>query len=580
MSFFKSSQHSLVINEALQKLVPDVKKVLLFSFFTNLLVLAPTWYMLEVYDRVVNSQNHGTLMMLTIAVIFFYVLLEALEYIRSKIMFNASLRFDQELNERVFNTIFQAKLKQMPGGTPQSFADLKTIKEAIASPAIMAIIDMPFALMSLILIFAINSTMGWFSVGGAILLGIITAFNQHLIQPPLNEANRFAIAAQNYANSVIKNAQVIEAMGMLRKVHSKWADRQNKFLMMQGTASDFAGINSSLTKFIQTLQGSLLLGLGAWLALKGEIDMGGSTMIIASILGGRVLSPIVSFVTYWRTIANTKDAIDRLNNFFQAFPEPQITMDLPPPLGNLSVEGAVVVPPNGKIPVLKGISFTLPAGQSIALVGPSASGKTTLARLVTGVWPAINGKVRLDGSDIYQWKKSQLGPYVGYLPQDVELFDGTIAENIARFGDIDIPKVQTAANIVGLDDFIKSLKDGFDTQIGVDGSFFSGGQRQRIALARAIYGMPKFVVLDEPNSSLDEAGDLALIRALQFVKSHGTTLIIVTHRMQILSLVDYIMVLTEGQIKAYGPRDKILEALNQNAQAGSSTPKASSGGAS
>ena len=580
MSFFKSSQHSLVINEALQKLVPDVKKVLLFSFFTNLLVLAPTWYMLEVYDRVVNSQNHGTLMMLTIAVIFFYVLLEALEYIRSKIMFNASLRFDQELNERVFNTIFQAKLKQMPGGTPQSFADLKTIKEAIASPAIMAIIDMPFALMSLILIFAINSTMGWFSVGGAILLGIITAFNQHLIQPPLNEANRFAIAAQNYANSVIKNAQVIEAMGMLRKVHSKWADRQNKFLMMQGTASDFAGINSSLTKFIQTLQGSLLLGLGAWLALKGEIDMGGSTMIIASILGGRVLSPIVSFVTYWRTIANTKDAIDRLNNFFQAFPEPQITMDLPPPLGNLSVEGAVVVPPNGKIPVLKGISFTLPAGQSIALVGPSASGKTTLARLVTGVWPAINGKVRLDGSDIYQWKKSQLGPYVGYLPQDVELFDGTIAENIARFGDIDIPKVQTAANIVGLDDFIKSLKDGIDTQIGVDGSFFSGGQRQRIALARAIYGMPKFVVLDEPNSSLDEAGDLALIRALQYVKSHGTTLIIVTHRMQILSLVDYIMVLTEGQIKAYGPRDQVLEALNQNAQAGSSTPKVSNGGAS
>ena len=580
MSIFKSSQQSLVINETLEKLVPDVKKVLLFSFFTNLLVLAPTWYMLEVYDRVINSQNYGTLMMLTIAVIFFYVLLEALEFIRSKIMFNASLRFDQELNERVFNTIFQAKLKQMPGGTPQSFADLKTIQEAIASPAIMAIIDMPFALMSLILIFAINSTMGWFSVGGAILLGIITAFNQHLIQPPLNEANRFAIAAQNYANSVIKNAQVIEAMGMLRKVHSKWADRQNKFLMMQGTASDFAGINSSLTKFIQTLQGSLLLGLGAWLALKGEIDMGGSTMIIASILGGRVLSPIVSFVTYWRTIANTKDAIDRLNNFFQAFPEPQITMDLPPPLGNLSVEGAVVVPPNGKIPVLKGISFTLPAGQSIALVGPSASGKTTLARLVTGVWPAINGKVRLDGSDIYQWKKSQLGPYVGYLPQDVELFDGTIAENIARFGDIDISKVQSAANIVGLDDFIKSLKDGFDTQIGVDGSFFSGGQRQRIALARAIYGMPKFVVLDEPNSSLDEAGDLALIRALQFVKSHGTTLIIVTHRMQILSLVDYIMVLTEGQIKAYGPRDKILEALNQNAQAGSSTPKASSGGAS
>jgi len=237
-------------------------------------------------------------------------------------------------------------------------------------------------------------------------------------------------------------------------------------------------------------------------------------------------------------------------------------MPLPPPLGNLSVEAAVAAPPNSQVAILKGITFRLPAGQSLAVVGPSASGKTTLARLITGIWPAANGKVRLDGADIYQWKKNDLGPYVGYLPQDVELFDGTLAENIARFGEVDMEKVRAAAEVVGLDALIDSLKDGYATQVGDEGSFLSGGQRQRVALARAIYGMPKFVVLDEPNSSLDEAGDVALLNALQTIKANGTTLIVITHRPQILSVIDHMMVLTEGQIKAFGPRDEVLASLN------------------
>jgi ATP-binding cassette subfamily C exporter for protease/lipase len=477
-------------------------------------------------------------------------------------MFEASMQFDRTLNERVFNGIFQAKLRQIPGGTAQAFSDLKTIQDALASPALMAIMDMPFALLTLIIIFAINTTMGWFSVAGAILLGVIALINQRRVQPPLNEANRHAISAQNYASGVIRNAQVIEAMGMLSRVHAKWIARQNKFLSLQGVASDQAGVNSALSKLIQTLQGSLLLGLGCWLTLKGELAMGGSMMIVGSTLGGRVLVPLITFVANWRVIANASDAINRLDNFLKAFPEPKDSMALPPPLGNLSVEGAVAAPPNSQVAILKGITFRLPAGQSLAVVGPSASGKTTLARLLTGIWPAANGKVRLDGADIYQWKKNELGPYVGYLPQDVELFDGTLAENIARFGEVDMEKVRAAANVVGLDSLIDSLKDGYATQVGDEGSFLSGGQRQRVALARAIYGMPKFVVLDEPNSSLDEAGDVALLNALQTIKAQGTTLIVITHRPQILSVIDHMMVLTEGQIKAFGPRDEVLASLN------------------
>ena len=285
-------------------------------------------------------------------------------------------------------------------------------------------------------------------------------------------------------------------------------------------------------------------------------------MIVGSTLGGRVLAPLITFVGNWRVIANARDAINRLDNFLNAFPEPKDSMALPPPLGNLSVEGAVAAPPNSQVAILKGITFRLPAGQSLAVVGPSASGKTTLARLITGIWPAANGKVRLDGADIYQWKKNELGPHVGYLPQDVELFDGTLAENIARFGEVDMEKVHAAANVVGLDALINSLKDGYATQVGDEGSFLSGGQRQRVALARAIYGMPKFVVLDEPNSSLDEAGDVALLNALQYIKSQGTTLIVITHRPHILSVIDNMLVLTEGQIKAYGPRDEVLASLN------------------
>jgi ATP-binding cassette subfamily C exporter for protease/lipase len=561
MSSIKSAEQPSILKTAIQPQLKDISQAVIFSFFVNLLVLAPSWYMLEVYDRVINSQSLRTLLMLTILVVVLYALLEMLEWVRSGIMQKAAKQFDAALRERVFNSVFQAKLRQLAGGSTQALADLKVIQDAIASPALMALIDLPFALLTLLLIFWINTTLGWFAVFGALILGIIASVNQLRVQPPLVKANLHAIEAQSYANGAIRNAQVIESMGMLSRIQEKWMKKQHAFLHMQALASDRAGLNSSISKFTQILQGSLLLGLGCWLTLKGELSMGGSMMIIASILGGRVLAPLLVIVMHWRVVMDAQDAIKRLDNFLKAFPETKQSMPLPPPIGLLSVEGLVASPPNSQHAILKGITFTLAAGQSLGIVGPSASGKSTLARLITGIWPALNGSVRLDGVDIFAWDKNELGPFVGYLPQNVELFDGTLAENIARFGDVDMVKVADAAKIVGLDNFALGLKDGYESQLGDEGAFLSGGQRQRVALARAIYGMPKFIVLDEPNSSLDEEGDAALLRTLQYIKSKGSTLIIITHRVQVMSVIDSILLLVDGKIKALGPRDEVLKSL-------------------
>lgn len=563
MGLIKSTEQLSFIKIAIEPQLKYISQTIFFSFFVNILVLAPSWFMLEVYDRVVNSQSHRTLLMLTLLVVFLYALLEMLEWVRAGIMQKAAQQFDASMRERVFNNVFQAKLRHLPGASTEALIDIKIIQDAIASPALMALIDLPFALLTLPLIFWINASLGWFAVFGALVLGIIATVNQFRVQPSLVKANLHANAAQNYANSVIRNAQVIESMGMLGRIQEKWIKKQLAFLNMQASASDRAGLNSSFSKFTQTMQGSLILGLGCWLTLRGELSMDGSMMIIASILGGRVLAPLVVIVTHWRVVMGAQEAIERLDYFLKLLPEAKQSMPLPPPIGLLSVEGLFASPPNSQNAILKGITFKLAAGQSLGIVGPSASGKSTLARLITGIWPALKGTVRLDGVDIYAWEKNELGPYVGYLPQNVELFDGTLAENIARFGDVDMAKVADAAKIVGLDNFVLGLKDGYETQLGDDGAFLSGGQRQRVALARAIYGMPKFIVLDEPDSSLDEEGDAALLSTIQHIKSKGSTLVIITHRVHVVSVIDSMLILVDGKIQALGPRDEVLKSLTK-----------------
>ncbi len=557
------------LREALASLFPFLKHTFYFSIVVNVLVLAPSAYMMEVYDRVVNSRSHETLLMLTILVVGIYLLLEALEWVRRQVMHDAGMELDKELRGQVFSAIFTARLQNIPAAGAQALRDLKIIREFLPSQALLAVVDTPLALLVLVLLFLMAPALGWFAVAGALVQFGIGVFNERRIREPLLVANRSAIGAQSYADGVIRNAQVIESMGMLDHIQKRWMGRQQEFLMNQAEASDHAGTNSALSKLVQSLLSSLLLGMGCWLTLKGEIH--GSGMIVASILGGKVLAPLVQIIGSWRQVEGALESYNRLEGMLRELPLPVKGMALPAPTGMLSVEGVIAGAPRSPVQILKGISFRVAPGGSLAIVGPSASGKTTLARLLVGIWPAMQGKVRLDGNDIYQWDKEELGQHIGYLPQNVELFEGTIAENVARFGEHDPEKVSEACRMVGLDGLIGQLPMGYETQIGDDGSFLSGGERQRVALARAVYDMPKFVVLDEPNASLDEAGDAALLNAVRLLRAKGSTVVVITHRLNILGAIEHMLVLVDGQVQRFGTCKEVMEAL-QSPPAGQQPP--------
>ena len=542
--------------------MPIYRKAIGFSLVTSLLVLAPTLFMLEVYDRVVNSRSEATLISLLICLIGIYIVMEVIEMLRSRLLVQAGWRIDIALRERLHDATFLASLRH-GASTLQSFNDLRTLREFMSSPAVTAVMDAPSSVIFLILVTIISPWLGLVALLGAVVQVLIGVSTERKTMPVLTEANQAAIHAQNYASGVLRNAQVIAAMGMRTSIYEPWIARQRKFLTLQAIASDTAGSNSAVSKFIQTMQGSLILGLSCWLTLKGMLMGGGGMMIVASTLGGRVLSPLVQLIGQWRLVINARDAYHRLDNFLNILPPEQEHMALPAPQGRLSVEGVVAAAPGSNLPIIKGVSFALQPGETLMVIGPSAAGKTTLARLLMGIWPAASGKVRLDGADLHAWDKAELGPHLGYLPQTVELFDGTLAENIARFGDIDKEQVSKATELVGLTSMVQALPNGFETRIGEEGAILSGGQRQRVGLARAIYGDPNFVLLDEPNSSLDEAGEEALMNTLMSLKARKCTTIVITHRTSVLPAADKILLLRDGQVAAFGPRDEVIAALRQ-----------------
>jgi ATP-binding cassette subfamily C exporter for protease/lipase len=390
------------------------------------------------------------------------------------------------------------------------------------------------------------------------------------VQPHLAAANRAAIEAQMFAGSSVRNALVIESMGMLEHIHSRWLKRQRLFLGAQATASDHAAGLAATARSIQLLQGSVLLGLACWLLLAGEFPGGGGMMIVASVIGGIALRPLVQAIAHWKQFVAARDAFQRLDALLTQMPARPPQMPLPAPQGQLSVEAVTVGAPTGggalPLPILRNVSFAIPKGECLGVIGPSASGKTTLARLLTGVWPAQSGNVRLDGVDVYSWNKAELGPHVGYLPEQVELFEGTLADNITRFGGVDQQKLEEAVRLVGLESWVAELPQAYDTQIGDEGTTLSAGQRQRVGLARAIYGNPCFVVLDEPNSNLDEQGENVLLELLRELKRRAVTCVIITHRVNVLSVVDSILVLRDGVVQGLGKRDEVLAALSAAAK--------------
>lgn len=535
-----------------------------FSAVINLLMLLPSVYMIQVYDRVLHSRNETTLLMLTVITVALFMVMAALELVRSQTLIRVGNHLDMSLNHRVFTAAFEQNLRKSSGNAAQSIHDLTTLRQFLTGNGLFAFFDAPWAPIYLVVCFLFHWQLGVFVLVGMLILVFMTYLTEKLTKEPLAEANRAAIAAGNYANNNLRNAEVIESMGMLPALRDRWFRFQGRLLEKQTEASDKAARINAVTKFIRISMQSTVLGLGAILVLENQIS--GGMMIATSILMGRALQPVELAIGTWKQLISARAAYQRLEELLETYPARGSQMSLPRPKGQIGVENVIAVPPGAPAAVLKGLTFAINPGEVVGVVGPSASGKSTLARVLVGIWPTQAGKVRLDGADVFQWNKDELGPHIGYLPQDIELFQGSIAENIARFGEIDSDKVIDAAKRAGVHDMILRLPQGYETMLGEGGGSLSGGQKQRIGLARAMYGNPAIIVLDEPNSNLDDIGEQALVRAIAGLKAAGTTVILITHRTSIINSVDKLLVLRDGTISFFGPRDQVLQALAQAAQ--------------
>jgi ATP-binding cassette, subfamily C, bacterial exporter for protease/lipase len=531
-----------------------------FSFAVNLLLLTPAIYMLQMYDRVLTSRNEGTLLVLTLLMLGLLLLESALEFVRSRVLVRAGAAVDLKIDGRVFDAAFARTMSGQDSRTGQALGDLASLRQFLTGKGLFAFFDAPWTPLYLLVIFLLHPWLGLFGALSALTLFLLAWLNERATGKLLAQSNQLATSAQQYAVTSLRNAEVIDAMGMLGGLRQRWFARQSAFLAMHGEASDRAAWIGGASRFFRLALQSGILGLGAFLVLQGQLTAGG--MIAASILLGRALAPVDLAIATWRNFVSAREAYARTNTLLAAFPEPRYTVALPRPRGAVSVENLLLAAPGSRDPILKGISFSVPAGSLVAVVGASASGKSSLARALVGIWRPLTGAVRLDNAEVSSWDRAQLGPWLGYLPQDVELFEGSVAENIARFGDIDSDRVVDAARRAGVHDMILRLTKGYETQIGVGGLVLSGGQRQRIGLARALYGDPALVVLDEPNASLDEAGDTALLAALRSMKEEKRTVFVMSHRINVLEAVDAVLVLANGKIKAFGPRQEIMSAVH------------------
>ena len=540
------------------------RSVAAFSAIINVLMIVPSLYMLQVYDRVLSSRNETTLLMLTLMVLGAYLFMNALELLRSFVLIRVGAQLDMRLNKRVYAAAFQQNLKRQGGNAGQALTDLTTIRQFLTGHSLFAFFDAPWFPIYLGVIFLFDWTLGVFALVGVAILVTLAWVNETVSRKPLSEANTMAVTAGNLATNNLRNAEVIEAMGMLPHLMARWFKLHSRFLSLQAQASEKAGMVTAGSKFVRVSLQSLILGLGALLVLENHISPG--MMIVGSILMGRALAPVDQLIGVWKGWSATRSAYTRLSELLAHNPVRAERMALPKPKGNVAAEGITAVPPGANMPALRNLSFSLPAGEALGVIGASGSGKSTLARVLVGIWPAAVGHMRLDGSDVYQWNKAELGPHVGYLPQDVELFGGTIGENIARFGEVDAEKVIQAAQRAGVHELIQHFPQGYDTPLGEGGAGLSGGQKQRIGLARAMYGDPSMVVLDEPNSNLDEVGEQALVRAIADLRQRGKTLILITHRANIIGTTQKLLVLKDGAPQIFGPTAQVLAELAKSTQ--------------
>ncbi len=536
----------------------------LFSLLANLLMLSPTLYMLQVYDRVLLSQSELTLLFLTLIIIVFFAVMAFAEWLRSRLLVRAGMKLDQELNTRIFNASFEAYLRRSQQNPTEAFTNLTNLRQFLTGNGIIAFFDAPWTPIYILVTFMLHPLLGCLSIlfaGIQLWLAFWAHRNSH---DAMNAQTQAESKSRAYLQSKLKNAEPVEAMGMLKNLRARWLRLHQEQQQKIEEVSNRQHRQQAIVKFIRYSMQSLTLGAAALLVVQGELT--GGAMIAANVLMSRALQPLDLIVGSWRGLIQAKEAFEGLESILKTYPEQDRSAQYPVPKGNVTLKKLIAYKADKESQILKNLNADFKAGQVTAIIGPSGSGKSTLARCLVGIWPDTGGSVLLDKTPIEHWDRIQLGPNIGYLPQDIELFDGTVAENIARFYEVDSDLVIEAAKKAGIHEMILRFPKGYDTPIGDGGSQLSGGQRQRLGLARAMYGNPQLIVLDEPNANLDDLGERALVAAIQDLKSRGKTVFLITHRLNILGVADHLLVMRDGKIDHYGLRDDVLGELQKKAQ--------------
>ncbi|SDA21055.1 ATP-binding cassette, subfamily C [Methylobacterium sp. UNC378MF] len=543
----------------LRALRPVLATVVIFGLFINLLLFVAPLYMLQIYDRVIPSRSETTLIGITVIAAFGLAVYTILDMLRSRLLVRGGVIFDREIANPIFDAAHRGVLLRPGARHETALRDVDVLREFLTGSGMLAFCDLPWIPIFLLACFVLHPWFGWMAlVGGGMILGL-TLLNEVATRWTLDAASQASQQAGQQAATIFRNGEVLQALGMLASLRGGWRRHHDDVLVLQARASDRAGLIVAATKFVRMLLQTLVLGTGAYLAIHREISAG--SMIAASIIIGRTLAPIEAVVGNWKGYTAARASFRRLRELIDvAKPETRRLM-LPRPRGLIEAENISVAAPGSTRPILSAVSFRLEPGSLVGIIGPSASGKSTLVRTLTGVWPLREGTVRIDGSDLRHWDKQALGQHIGYLPQDVELFDGTVAQNISRFAAEGDARVIEVARKAGCHALIQALPEGYNTVIGRGGHGLSGGQRQRIALARALYGEPSLVVLDEPNASLDQLGEAALMRAVAALKQSGTTVVIVTHKVSLLADADRVLLMNEGRLQISGTVEQVLSQI-------------------
>ncbi len=531
----------------------------LLSLMTNLLMLTPTLYMLQIYDRVMMSRSELTLLFLTMLVAGLFLMTALSEWLRSRLLVRAGLRMDEKLSPRVFEAAFESQLAGAQHDAHQAFTHLTNIRQFFTGAGVIALFDVPWTPIYIIVISLLHPLLGIIAIVFALIqLGM--AFLTHQFTYSSSEAAARADAkSREVLHAKLRNAESVEAMGMLGSLHDRWLEAHSRSQAQAAVASNQQKQFQSLTKFLRYAMQSITLGSAAMLVIHGELSVG--AMIAANVLMTRALQPLDQLAGSWRSAIQAKEAIEKLTALLKAFPENLKKLHNQSIKGELRFNELEAMASSRVEPILHGLNFMVPAGQVTAIIGPSGSGKSTLARCIVGVWSQTHGQVSLDHVALEEWDREYLGQHIGYLPQDIELLDGTIADNISRFDSLDSEKVIEAAKRCGIHEMILRLPMGYDTPIGTINGILSSGQRQRLALARALYGNPQVIVLDEPNANLDDQGEQALLSAIQTLKAEHKTIFLITHRNHMLAVSDFLLILESGRIAHYGPRDEVVNAI-------------------